>query len=202
MDYFVSCECGSRVSAVKQATPTVKRCSCGRELPIPAADKPAAAANKPAPPSAASPTQSGAKSKPADPRPNPQAAFDAVVRAVAERSLAIGDCCAVCGKPTTETLWFRIDRAGMRIVRKDEIHPIIRILGEFVGVSIGSGTSGAKRTPEFDLVTAVEVPLRIHAVHSSAVRKYKAAKLDELIRSVPLYARLLEAYPEAAVYPV
>jgi hypothetical protein len=180
--YTTPCNCGRRLPVAAVEAGSLKRCECGREVVVPPMSKLRTAAGE-------------------DPRP--LNTLETISRAIAEGRPPIDDVCLISGRRTQQRLWVRIEceRRWRKTDHADNW--VLRLLGVLFGgfeyLILARSVPAAEEPREFGRETWIDVPLPIHEQHHPAFRRYGAGKLKPLLREVPLYAKLLDEYPEAEV---
>jgi hypothetical protein len=121
---------------------------------------------------------------------------DVIRRMLAEGSLPWGEVCAVSGKPTQEAMNLSVhcervqaENDGLR-----SLQVLVFLFGP-LAMLFGRRSSRDPRGRE----TSVWTPLRIAPEHQPTVARAGLRTLRRLLRTVPVYAALLDQYPRARV---
>jgi hypothetical protein len=177
MQYHVGCRCGKQLAVKSEEAGTTARCECGESVPVPSLSKLRAAVGIGA-------YESGA--------------IDAIRRMLAEGALPWGETCAVSGRPTADLILVKVQCERLYHV-KDRTRSMMLITLLFGFWAVLFLRRGDQDYPH-GRDTAVEVPLRVHhEFHRGLSRWWTKRRLRRLIMTVPVYARLLDEYPRAAI---
>jgi hypothetical protein len=178
--YLLDCSCGRRVPVRASEAGSSVPCDCGRELRVPPLSKLR--------------ELSGAD-------PYESSTIDTIRRMIREGALPPEENCAVTGEPTREVLMLTIKlptafktKGG---ILGERLHLLLVALvswwllflpslsGRTVGVEEGA--------------TVIQVPLRVCNDAQRKLRGARPARLKRLLRTVPIYAELLNENPFAMV---
>jgi hypothetical protein len=122
---------------------------------------------------------------------------DVIRRMLAEGSLPWGELCAVSGKPTQDAMDLSVhcervqaEKDGVRVLQVAVLlfGPLVALLGQ-----------RPSRDPH-GRETSVWTPLRVAQEHQRTVARASQKALRRLLRTVPVYAALLDQYPRARVH--
>jgi hypothetical protein len=173
--FSLDCRCGRTVTvAAAQAGSTV-RCDCGAEVTVPSLGRLRELSGKDR-------YESGTG--------------DTIHRLIQEGELPAGRACAFSGEPTDDVLPLEVlvPRVFKRPEGEEE-----QVLATF-GL-LGYFFYGLFRHPEIVEEHAIKVPtpLRVAGWHHPKVRRISQRRLKRLLRTMPVYAKLLDENPYARV---
>lgn len=180
MSYFVDCPCGRRIDVVASQAGSSIACSCGAGLDVPTLTQLKRSAGE-----------------------DHLSALDRIEQMLREGQLPPSDLCAYSGMPTKEIMFVAIEceRAWIRGQEGDSLKVASMLLGAVFGQLAHlfhlARADGDERT--LGRATGVSVPLRIAREFEKDVRKCSQRELKRLLRTVQIYGRLLDDYPEATV---
>jgi hypothetical protein len=174
MDYSIACPCGRRLSVKAAQAGTSITCECGFEVPVPGLSTLRELAG-----------QDAYETGPVD-----------VIRNMLWRGeLPVGKLCAVSGVETQDVIEL--------VVEAERVHPGAEHWPHaWLGLVVSPILLLAmfqKPRPEVGRDTVVETPLLVASAQHSRVRRAGQKALKRWLRSVPIYAELLEAYPRSRV---
>ena len=109
--------------------------------------------------------------------------------------LPAGGPCAVSGEPTEDVVELHVE--AERIYRAGD-NCVYALLGVLVSPIFLLGLFQKPR-PDVGRETIVSTPLRVAAAYHAKVRRSGQRALKRWLRSVPIYAKLLDEYPSARV---
>jgi hypothetical protein len=156
---------------------TAVRCECGESVPVPSLSKLRAAVG-------IGSYESGA--------------IDAIRRMLAEGTLPWGETCAVSGRPTRDVL--RIEVQCERLHLPQDPTKVVLLLATCFGPWATLILFRGQRDQAHGRDTVVRIPLRVcREYHRGLERWWMKRKLRRLLRTVPVYARLLDEYPGATI---
>jgi hypothetical protein len=175
MTYELDCLCGKRVGVLASAAGTEVACECGAVVPVPKLS--------------VLRERSGQGAYESGP-------IDTIQRMRREGTLPSGDCCAACGRPTNDVIDLRVECE--RIVAADDNMKLKMFLALLISPLVFlSMRNPAKHAVGRD--TVIEVPLRMCQKHRAWLTRSRQRKLRRLLCCVPVYQKLLIAYPGARV---
>jgi len=183
MSYSVTCGCGEghAVSAT-QAGSTLK-CDCGRSIDVP---------------------RLSVLREFAGESPVPLNTIERIRAMIQSGDLPSGDICPYSGRPANSTLYVHVqcERSWVRGGDSWNIGTVIAyLLLGWIAALIASRESQPEE--ELGRETSVELPLRISSdVDSKVVAIRGQKKLKKLLRETPIYAELLQEFPDANVRPL
>jgi hypothetical protein len=174
MEFSVECSCGRALAVQTTQAGTTIVCPCGAQVKVPSLSKLRELAGQNA---------------------YEVSTIDVIQGMLRRGELPTGGSCAVGGDPTEDVLDLyveaeRIYPAGDRFVYAwlgVLLSPIL-LLGLF-----------QKPRPDVGRETIVPTPLRVAAAYHPRGRRSGQKALKRWLRSVPIYAKLLEEYPRARV---
>jgi hypothetical protein len=134
---------------------------------------------------------------------------DTIARMIREGSLRYGQCCAVTMMPTNDIMLFDVqcEKSYVKGRASKKWGIALLILGFFAcfPVAIFMWLVG------FDLFktdvervghdVVISIPLRVIKDSQRSVRNWGQSRLKNTLASVPVYQRLFDEYPDAAVFP-
>lgn len=185
-DYKVACECGARipVSAVQAGSSVA--CSCGRDVNVPTLSSLRKSAGQP---------------------PIPVDNIATITAMIKNGELPDNDLCPYSNRPANETVFFRMqcERTWARQNRDSDAYKAffyVLVFG-WLGAMLTAGKSRNGENRENETLgrdTWVDVPVRISSdVRPNIIRMRRQKKLKELLSQTPIYAELLEEFPQTRV---
>ncbi len=180
MGYALHCTCGESFEVqAGQAGSTIK-CPCGAEVRVPSVSKLRELAGKAA-------YESGV--------------IDTIHGMIERGDLPAGKVCAVSGKSTDDVMEIYVHAEKFH---KAEDIRTLAILGLLLSpllflLSPSMMFSGARRPQGDGRDTWVRTPLVVDSKYQSEMRRARRKKQQRWLRSVPVYARLLDEYPQATI---
>jgi hypothetical protein len=177
MQYRLECGCGRPVAVTTADAGTTIACACGEEIRVPSLSELRANAGLGA-------YESGA--------------IDTIRRLMSEGTLPWGDTCAQSGLPTRDILHFHVQCERTHAAQeRSRLEVLVVVLLGFWALLL---TMGAEEGDARGRDTAVSVPLRLRReYHRGLARWGTQRRLRRLLRTVPIYARLLDEYPRATI---
>jgi hypothetical protein len=174
MRYSLVCSCGRSLSVEASQAGTSVACHCGSQVPVPSISKLRELAGQ---------------------EPYEVGTIDAIHGMLRRGELPAGDRCAVSGEPTEDFIELYVEA--------ERIHPggdnrAYYWLGLLVSPLLLLGILRPPR-PDVGRETIVPTPLRVVSAYHPKVRKAGQRALRQWLRSVPVYASLLDEYPRARV---
>ncbi|PHS03240.1 MAG: hypothetical protein COA78_18705 [Blastopirellula sp.] len=182
MPYSLACECGNQIEVSAAQAGSEVTCTCGQVVNVP---------------------MLSALRKTAGKAAYESNTMDTINRMVQEGELPWGDTCAVSGYPTTdscqlfvlcESKWLKGSSMGDWFILFFQllILPVVICLDLFVDSDKASQSHGHDR--------GVYVPIIARTEHHAELKKMRnQAKLQEILRTVPIYAKLLDEFPNARI---
>ncbi len=184
MSYSVTCGCGATHTVTATQAGSTLRCACGTSIEVPLLS---------------------ALRKSAGESPIPLNTIETIQAMIRRGELPSGDICPYSGRPANNTLFVHVqcERVWVRggdSMGAGQVIAYVLLLG-WIGALIAS----IKTRPREELGqdTSLELPLRISSDAGSKIlriRRQRALKM--LLRKTPVYATLLEEFPEAYVRPL
>jgi hypothetical protein len=175
MDYSLNCACGRHLKVRAAAAGTEILCDCGAPIRVPRLSE------------LREMTGRGAYET---------GTIDTIHRMLAEGSLPWGDLCTISRKPTRDVMDLSVhcervqaETDGLRALQ------VLVFLFGILAILLGQRSSRDPRGRE----TTVWTPLRIAREHQRKVARASQKTLRRLLRTVPVYADLLDQYPGAGV---
>jgi len=175
MDFSLECTCGRHLTVGSAEAGTTVSCECGALVAVPNLGKLRELAGQGA-------YEAGT--------------VDTIVAMIRRGDLPWGDLCAVSGTPTDDVIDLYVE--AERIYRARDRRAVYGWLGVLVSPIFLAGLF-EKPGPLVGRETTVCTPLRVAAIHQPVVRRSSQRALKRWLRSVPIYAKLLEEYPRARV---
>jgi hypothetical protein len=177
MQYHVGCRCGQQLAVTADQAGTTVRCECGESVTVPSLSKLRAAAG-------IGSYESGT--------------IDTIRRMLAEGTLPWGETCAVTGRPTRDVI--RIEVQCEHLHSPEDPVRFALLLGLCVGPWATLLLYGRGRDQPQGRDTVVTVPLLVCREYQIGLdRWWKKRGLRRLLRTVPVYARLLDEYSKATL---
>lgn len=184
MSYFVPCDCGKTIEVTGTQAGANVTCPCGRTVRVPLLSQLRQLAGQEA-------YETGT--------------IDTINRMIRDGELPFGDTCAISGLPTSDScnLYVRCESMwtkGPGFFR----HLFIIITCVALPCTIVWALLGwallEERHEEVGRDRSVCVPLRVRQEHQRRLRRTRnQAKLRKMLRTVPIYAQLLDEYPQAKI---
>ncbi len=174
--FTLDCQCGRAIAVAGSQAGSTVACECGAAVQVPSLGKLRESSGK-------GRYESGIT--------------DTVQRMVQTGELPGGHTCAVSGKPTDDVIELEIFMPrffkGQEDPRKA---PLIIMFGiwSLIYLALVQRTQFAEEGG-----TAVQVPLRVARRSHKKVRRMSQRRLKQLLRTVPVYAQLLEENPDARI---
>lgn len=177
MTYAVDCPCGTSIAVTASQAGSDVTCACGRTVRVPRLSE----------------LRSGAglaafESGPAD-----------TVRSMLQSGeLPWGNVCAVSGAPTFDVLelYVECERTYVRGRHSPLVMFFVALYSPIIGLLMLKS-----RQELFGRDTYIRTPLRVDkACQGRLLRNAGQRKLRRLLRTVPAYEKLLDAYPRARVF--
>jgi len=177
MQYQLPCECGASLTVAEAAAGTTTKCRCGRTVVIPSLRELR--------------RQAGVRG----PAVSPEMMIESLLLA---GKLPEEDHCVLCGVPTDSSIccWTECEQAHVESGKPSWGAYLAAFLTlGWLGVALAKSTEGEAR--EWGKDRSFPLPLRV----CDACRQGLTgpAKLRAALYRVPLYRRLLDKYPDAAV---
>jgi hypothetical protein len=172
MNYTVVCKCGKPHSVTANETGERLICSCEQTVVVPQM---------------------------------PKTTRQLIKSLVADGRLPVNDLCPISGEPADTTVVMTILRTPLQ----DNFIPnplTDTVAGEFLGLPwkllklVRSGHATPEPDPDLAGGTILaNAPIRIAAASRKTIIKASQRKLIRILRTVPIYAHLLDEYPQASV---
>jgi hypothetical protein len=154
------------------------RCDCGAEVPVPSLSRLRQLGG-----------QDAYESGP----------LDTIRRMIQSGELPAGPTCALSRKPTDDVLELEIKLPQFHKNRDAGNSLVILALVAGIWGVLYHALFGRSAYLEDERSIAIQVPLRVAAARQSRVRAMSQRRLWRLLRTVPVYARLLDENPEARI---
>ena len=185
MNYIAPCECGRNVTVGATQAGSTVLCECGCSLTVPSLSELRASAGQ---------------------TTYAVSTLGRIRRMIRDGELPCGDLCTLSGRRTKDTFVLRVEceRVWTRGSQSDCMDRAFFgfLFFGWLGAIIGWGKE-ERRPQELGRKTTIEVPLRVCSeFHGRLARKRRQRYLKNLLRQVPVYAALLDEYPQAVVLPV
>lgn len=174
MEFSVECSCGQILTVRVTQAGTTMLCRCGAQVKVPSLSKLRERAGQDA---------------------YEASTIDVIYGMLRRGELPTGDRCAVSGDPTEDVVDLYVEAERTYRARDNRIYAW---LGVLVSPILLFGLFQKPR-PDVGRETIVPTPLRVAAAYHPRVRRSGQKALKRWLRSVPIYARLLEEYPRARV---
>jgi hypothetical protein len=178
MDYSLTCSCGRQLKVEAAAAGTEFFCECGAPVRVPSLSQLRMMAGRAA-------YESGT--------------VDTIRRMLAEGALPWGELCAVSGKPTRDAMDLSVHCERVQAA-SDPTRTAVLLAILFGPLSLLLMLLG-QRSPRDarGRETSVWTPLRVAPEHQQTVARASQKTLRRLLRTVPVYAALLDQYPRARI---
>lgn len=177
--YSIDCDCGNQISVSATQAGCDVSCACGETLSVPSLSILRKSIGRDA-------YEAGT--------------IDTINSLIRNGELPAGDVCAVCGLPTENTCWLHVtcERTWTRT------SPLgIGWFGTIAAACFGWIAFRINSADEAPTIVGrdrnVDVPLRVRPEHAKRLSKMSSRKLRTLLRTVPIYAQLLDEFPDAVV---
>jgi hypothetical protein len=125
--------------------------------------------------------------------------INTIERLIRTGQLPYGDTCALSGWPTKDIFELLVECERPWVKRVGGTALPLQILVALIS-PILLFWRGEVRAETHGRETMIRVPLRVRQEHHGRLRRTRSQrKLRRLLRTVPIYARLLDEYPEAYI---
>jgi hypothetical protein len=177
MEYHVSCQCGKRIPVKTEEAGTTIRCDCGRSVQVPSLSKLRTTSGLDA-------YESGA--------------IDTIKRMLAEGALPWGETCAESGRPTKDLIQLVVQCERLHVPQDRYKLALLAVL--IFGWVAALLAFGGKDREARGRDTSIRIPLRLDREYQDRLARWASQRrLRRLLRTVPVYARLLDEYPRATI---
>jgi hypothetical protein len=177
MEYHVPCRCGKRISVKTEEAGTTIRCECGQGVQVPSLSKLR--------------TMSGVGAY-------ESGAIDTIQRMLDEGALPWGETCAESGRPTKDLIHLVVQCERLHVPQDRYKLALLAVL--IFGWVAALLAFGGKEREARGRDTSIRIPLRLgRDYHDKLARWGSQRKLRRLLRTVPVYGRLLDEYPRATI---
>ena len=179
--YHFGCKCG-RVHFVTAAQAGgVVACGCGVTADVPSLSRLRVAAGQ---------------------EPIPLSTVERIYAMIAAKELPMGDNCVCCGRPADLVAFLHVECERSRLAGGGWNWLAIAA-GAAIAVWLAFVAQRFTRSEVHGRETSVDLPLRVSSLcQRRLLRLRRQRKLKRLLKTVPLYERLLLEYPRAVVTPV
>ena len=186
MSYFTSCECGRTYPVSASQAGTELGCSCGRRISVPLLSELRRSAGQ---------------------RAYETSTIDEIRRMLRDGELPAGDLCVLSSLPTREVYNLCV-HCESKWVKGRSAWPYVLIVAAFVVLTpfvwLVTALAGKdlldNEGREVGRDRSVITPLRVHPDYHDQMRRIRSqAKLRALLRTVPVYAKLLDEFPKAKI---
>jgi hypothetical protein len=175
MEFSVECSCGRRLIVGSAEAGTTVACECGAPVAVPSLGKLRELAGRGA-------YEAGT--------------VDTIIAMIKRGALPAGSACAVSGAATNDVIDLYVEAERIYVGSDRSAYAW---LGLLISPILFAGLFQKPR-PDVGRETIVPAPLRVAARHHLRVRRASQRALKRWLRSVPVYAQLLEEYPRARVH--
>jgi len=176
VDFSLECSCGQTLVVKATQAGTTMLCPCGAQVKVPSLSKLRERAGQPA-------YETGT--------------IDVILGMLKRGELPAGDRCAVSGDATEDVVELQVE--AERIYRAGDNLKLAVILSVLVSPFFLLMAFFQKTRPDFGRETIVPTPLRVAGAYHAKVRNAGQRALKRWLRTVPIYAKLLDEYPRAWV---
>ncbi len=182
MSYSTTCECGAIHAVAATQAGTTLECKCGRAVCVPALSALRQAAGE---------------------TPIPLNTIERIEAMIRDGELPSGNVCPVSGRPADRVVHLRVECEQSWVRGGDPMDSgagfAFMLLFGWIGLMLASRASRPRE--ELGRDTAVTVPLGVASEARSKVMRMRRQKaLKALLRSTPIYAELLDQFPDAHVH--
>lgn len=184
MSYTTSCACGRTFPVSASQAGTELNCSCGRRVSVPLLSELRQAAGQ---------------------RAYETSTIDEIRRMLRDGDLPEGDLCVLSGLPTREVYYLYVHcekkwvKGPSRWTYVFVIFSILFLPFWWVWLLMGKSILDEERR-ELGRDRNVQTPLRVHPAYHHQMRRIRSqAKLRALLRTVPVYAKLLDEFAKAKI---
>jgi hypothetical protein len=179
--FIVTCACGQCLDVGAELAGTFVTCDCGAQVVVPSLSKLR--------------VQSGVGAY-------ESGALDTVRRMLASSELPHGTTCALSGEPTDDVLELTVVVSN-HLDQTDQARFADRLVLADLGLIGYLFRVLRDRPSDYRPVEGTEIdvptPLRLEACHHRGARKARQDRLKAWLRTVPIYAALLDEYPYSRV---
>lgn len=195
MPLTVTCTCGLVYSVSSSRAGSVIACRCGRGVTVPAADRPT-----PPPPTVVSrdsPREAGTADD----------TIQTIKRMIRTRELPAPGKCPHSGKPANDVVVFRLhfDPVAEEELAATEQAAATSGGWNLFGLFGGRGASATARrpAPAVGRDVWVDMPVKVaHEAHAEILVSRSQKHFRDMLRTVPIYARLLVEHRTARIEPL
>jgi len=183
MSYSVTCECGLVHSVSATDAGSTLRCRCGRSVDVPLLSS---------------------LRKSAGDEAFPLSTIERIRAMIRDGELPSGDICPCSGRPADDGILVHV-QCERTWVRGGEPINSSKVLGCFLVFGwIGALIASLRMRPREDLGrdTSIQVPLRVSSDVRPKLLRMRQKALKAILRQTPVYAQLLDEFPEAEVVPI
>ena len=185
MHFAVTCQCGKTHPVTAAQAGSTLLCDCSRPIDVPLLSALRRAAGQTA---------------------IPLSTLETIEAMIDRGELPSGDLCPHSGRHADRTIFFHVqcERAWVRgdtDAQSGKAMLYVLLFGWFVAIVASLIESKrVRQRQELGRETSIELPLRISSEAASTIAKIKKqAALKSLLKSTPIYAQLLDEFPEAFV---
>lgn len=180
-EYVIYCECGKQLFVSPRQAGSQVDCTCGRFVKVP--------------------NLSALKKSAGE---SVQTTIEHIETMLRKGELPYGDVCPVSGRRTDDSIYFHVQCERVWVRGGDSVNygKVIAyyLLFGWIGAFIAS--KNMEPLQELGRDTHITIPLRISSeVRSKLLRTRHQKALKSLLKQVPVYAKLLQEYPNAVVTP-
>jgi hypothetical protein len=184
MNYSVTCGCGKEHAVEATQAGSTLKCVCGRSIAVPLLSKLRIAAGENA---------------------VPLNTIETIREMIRRGELPNGEVCPHSGRRADSTVYFRVQCERMWVRGNESANiglmVVYFLLLGWIAVFVASQKS--RPVEELGRDTSLELPLRVSSeVSAKIIRMRRQKRLKQLLRTTPIYATLLDEFPEAAVTPM
>ncbi len=183
MTYSTACECGAVHAVAATQAGTTLECKCGRSVAVPALSALRLSAGE---------------------TPIPLNTVERIEAMIRDGELPSGGVCPLSGRPADRVVHFRVECEQSWVRHRDSGDSghrfALTLLFGLLGGWLISWGADPTEVETMGRDTAVTVPLGVASEARSKVMRMRRQKaLKALLRSTPIYAELLDQFPNAHV---
>jgi hypothetical protein len=175
MSFTLNCSCGAILEVQATQAGTTVLCRCGAPVRVPSLGKLRELAGQPA---------------------YETSTIDVILAMLKRGELPAGGHCAISGVATDDVIDLQVEAERMHAAGDNMKWAV---LGAICFSPIFLLVMFQKPPPDVGRETIVPTPLRVAAAHHARVRRSSQRALKRWLRTIPVYAKLLDEYPGARV---
>jgi hypothetical protein len=174
MAFSLECSCGETLAVQAAQAGTTIACRCGAQVKVPSLSRLRELAGE---------------------QPYEASTIDVILGMLKRGELPAGGRCAISGEPTQDVFELHVEAERIYTGGDNIVYLVLALI---VSPLFALGLFQKPR-PAVGRETVVPTPLRVTAAYHERVRRSSQRSLKRWLRTVPIYAKLLDEYPRAVV---